>query len=143
MLDVRFRRVPVTAAALVALAAVSGCSNREAPTNKEAHNGTATASAASDGVQEVTITSGVDLRFHPATIVVHPGKVRIVLKNTAKPGAGPPHNLQMNGLPGVFIGTTAAGAEQSVTFTAPAPGTYGFVCTIHAAQNQTGKLIVR
>ena len=139
----RFRRLPVTAAALVALVVVSGCSNREAPTNKRGHVGTATASPAADGIQQVTITSGVDLRFHPSTIVVHPGKVRITLDNTAKPGAGPPHNLQMNGLPGVFIGTTVAGASQSVTFTAPAPGTYSFVCTIHAAQNQTGKLIVR
>ena len=143
MLDVRFGRVLVCVVALVALAVVSGCSNREAPSNKRAHNGTATASPASDGVQQVIITSDVDLRFHPSTIVVHPGKVRIVLKNTAKPGAGPPHNLLVNGLPGVFIGTTEAGATQSVTFTAPAPGTYSFVCTIHRAQNQTGKLIVR
>jgi plastocyanin len=143
VLGMRFRRVPVTAAALVALAAASGCSNREAPANKQAHNGTATASPGADGVQQVTITSGVDLRFHPSTIVVHPGKVRVVLANTAKPGAGPPHNLLVNGLPGVFIGTTVAGAHQSVTFTAPAPGEYSFVCTIHAAQNQTGKLIVR
>jgi plastocyanin len=139
----RFRRAPVSAAALVALAVVSGCSNREAPSNKRGHTGTATASAAADGVQQVTITSDVDLRFHPSTIVVHRGRVRIVLENTAKPGSGPPHNLQVTGLPGAFIGTTVAGTAQSVTFTAPAPGTYTFVCLIHAAQNQTGKLIVR
>ena len=139
----RFRRLPVTATALVALVVAAGCSNREAPSNKRTHAGTATASAVADGLQQVTITSDVDLRFHPSTIVVHPGRVRIVLRNTAKPGAGPPHDLQVTGLPGAFIGTTVAGASQSVTFTAPAPGSYTFICRIHAAQNQTGKLIVR
>jgi plastocyanin len=136
----RVRRVSVGALALLV---VAGCSNAESPTNKRTHSGTATASAAADGVQTVVITSGVDLRFHPSTIVVHRGEVRIVLDNTSKPGAGPPHDLQVTGLPGAFIGTTQAGQQQSVTFTAPAPGTYRFICRIHAAQNQTGKLIVR
>lgn len=127
---------------VVALALVAGCSNREAPINKRTHPGTATASAV-DGVQQITVTSGADLRFHPSTLIVHPGKVRIVLVNTGKPGAAPPHNLQVTGLPGAFVPTTMAGRTGSVTFTAPAPGTYRFVCLIHAAQNQTGKLIVR
>jgi plastocyanin len=139
----RRRRSATVVVALAMLLTTAACSNRNSPTNKRAHTGTATASPASDGIQQVTITSDVDLRFHPSTIIVHPGKVRIVLDNTAKPGAGPPHNLKVSGLPGVFIGTTVAGQRQSVTFTAPAPGSYGFVCTIHAAQNQTGKLIVR
>jgi plastocyanin len=139
----RLRRVTTAAVVLPLLVLVAGCSNRQSPTNKRAHPGTASASPASDGVQQVVITSGVDLRFHPSTIIVHRGKVRIVLDNTSKPGAGPPHNLQVTGLPGAFIGTTVAGQAQAVTFTAPAPGTYSFVCLIHAAQNQTGKLIVR
>jgi plastocyanin len=73
---------------------------------------------------------------------VHRGEVRLVLRNTSRPDNGPPHDLQFSGLP-FYIGTVQAGAEASVTFTAPAPGTYGFVCTIHANQNQTGKLVVR
>lgn len=135
------RRV-VPAALLAALALVAGCSNRESPTNKRAHPGSATASPV-EGIQEITVTSGTDLRFHPSTLVVHPGKVRVVLVNTAQAGAGPPHNLQVTGLPGAFVPTTVAGRTSSVTFTAPAPGTYQFVCTIHAAQGQTGKLVVR
>jgi plastocyanin len=133
------RRASLTALAVLL---VAGC-NSEAPTNKRPQRGTGTASPGAGGVQTITVTSGTDLRFHPSTLIVHPGRVRIVLDNTSKPGAGPPHDLQFSGLPGIYIGTTVAGQQQSVTFTAPAPGTYGFVCTIHAAQNQTGKLIVR
>ncbi|MDT4914879.1 MAG: hypothetical protein QOC66_4007 [Pseudonocardiales bacterium] len=129
--------------AVVALALLASCSNRESPTNKRPQAGTATASSV-DGVQEIVITSGVDLRFHPSTLVVHPGKVRIVLENTSKPGAGPPHNAIFAGLPGADVPLAMAGrAAQSATFTAPAPGTYTFVCSIHAAQGQTGKLIVK
>jgi plastocyanin len=134
------RRVfPMALAVLLA----AGCSNAESPTNKRTHAGTASATAGSDGIQTVTLTSGVDLRFTPSTIVVRPGRVRIVLANRSKPGAGPPHDLQFRDLPGVYIGTTQPGRQQSVSFEAPAPGTYRFVCSIHAAQNQTGKLVVR
>jgi plastocyanin len=133
-------RASLAAAALV-VTVCAGCSNREAAVNKRAHNGTGTASPVA-GIQTITVTSGVDLRFHPSTLVVHSGRVRIVLQNTSKAGAGPPHNLEVTGLPGVFVPTTAAGQTQSMTFTAPAPGTYDFVCTIHANQGQTGKLVV-
>jgi plastocyanin len=129
-------------ASVAALALLLAACHSASPTNRRAHSGTATATAGSNGVQTVVITSSVDLRFHPSTVVVHPGRVRLVLDNTAKPGAGPPHDLQFDGLP-VYIGTTQAGRQSSVTFTAPAPGTYSFVCTIHANQGQTGKLIVR
>jgi len=127
--------------ATVLASVLTGCVTEPAA-NTRTHAGTATASPAPDGVQTVVIRTGVDLRFHPSTIVVHPGRVRLVLDNTSKPAQGPPHDLQFNGLP-FYIGTVQAGAQGSVTFTAPAPGTYSFVCTIHAAQNQTGKLVVR
>jgi plastocyanin len=68
--------------------------------------------------------------------------VRVILDNTAVPGSGPPHNFQVTGLPGSFVPLTSAGKKQSVTFTAPAPGKYRFVCTIHQTQGQTGTLIV-
>ncbi|HVU91594.1 MAG TPA: cupredoxin domain-containing protein [Jatrophihabitans sp.] len=138
----QLRRAAVAGlASLLAVGTLAAC-NSESPTNRRTHSGTGTATPGPGGVQTVVIRSGVDLRFHPSTIVVHPGSVRLVLDNTAKPGAGPPHDLQFSGLP-VYIGTTQAGRESSVTFTAPAPGTYNFVCTIHARQGQTGKLIVR
>jgi plastocyanin len=132
-------RAAVLLCALVALAA---CSNREPAVNKRPHNGTGIASDVG-GVQQVVLRAGVDLRFHPSTIVVHRGQVRIVLINTSKPGAGPPHDVQVTNLPAADVALTAAGQTQSVTFTAPAPGTYSFVCSIHAAQGQTGKLVVK
>jgi plastocyanin len=128
-------------ALLTALVLLAGCSNRESPTNKRPHNGTDTASSVG-GKQEIVVTTGVDLRFHPATIVVHPGLVRLVLKNVSSNGAGPPHDISVSGLPAANVPLTSAGRTTSVTFTAPAPGTYNFVCTIHANQGQTGKLVV-
>lgn len=125
-----------------ALLLVAGCSNREAPTNKRPHTGTGTASSIG-GTQQIVVTTGVDLRFHPATIVVHPGLVRLVLNNVATNGTGPPHDIVVSGLPAADVPLTTAGRTTSVTFTAPAPGTYNFVCTIHANQGQTGKLVVK
>jgi plastocyanin len=136
------RRSSAAVLALLLAGGLVACTNRESAINKRTHPGTATASTNGAGVQIVVVHAGVDLRFRPSTIVVHPGRVRLVLDNTAKPGVGPPHDLQFSGLP-FYIGTTQAGREAGITFEAPAPGTYRFVCTIHAAQNQTGKLIVR
>jgi plastocyanin len=132
------RRAVAIAAALAALA---GCA-REAAVNRRPQSGTGVASLV-NGVQQIVVRSGLDLRFHPATLVVHPGRVRIVLVNTAKPGAGPPHDIQFAGLPGADVALVAAGGSASVTFDTPEPGTYAFVCSIHARQGQTGKLIVR
>ena len=131
------RRIAV---ALLALAALASCSNREAEVNKRPHTGTGTASEVG-GIQQIVVRTGLDLRFHPSTLVVHPGRVRIVLVNTANPGG--PHDLQVPSLPGVYVPQADAGQTRSVTFTAPAPGTYSFVCSFHAAQGQTGKLIVK
>ena len=127
--------------AVVAVLVLSGCTNGSTPAAKRTHSGTASASTVG-GIQQVTITTGNDLRFHPATIVVHPGKVRIVLKNTAKVGSGPPHNVDILGLPGQ-VPLTGAGDTSSYVFTAPSPGKYTFVCTIHVKQGQTGTMIVR
>lgn len=137
------RRVSALVWALVwvaAVALVAGCSNAESPSNKRPHNGTGTATAVGN-VQQITITTGTDYRFHPSTIVVHPGRVRITLANTAR--SGPPHNLSVTGLPGAFVPLTGAGGSDAATFTAPAPGRYQFVCTIHVAQGQTGTLVVK
>jgi plastocyanin len=128
--------------AVLTLALLVSCSNRESPTNKRPHTGTGTASPVA-GVQQIIVTAGVDLRFHPSTLVVHPGQVRIVLVNTSKAGAGPPHNAIFSGLPAADVPLAMAGQTQTVTFTAPAPGTYDFVCSIHQRQGQTGKLIVK
>jgi plastocyanin len=130
---------------VLALAAVlgvsAGCASQGA-VDTQPHAGTEVASM-SNGVQSVVVRAGVDDRFHPSTIVVHPGKVRLVLLNTAKKGAGPPHDLQFAKLPGADLPTVEAGYSASVTFTAPEPGTYSFVCSIHAVQGMTGKLVVK
>jgi plastocyanin len=129
--------------ALALLASLAACA-RTPEVNSRPHPGTGTATVADDGVQQVIVKTGVDLRFDPSTIVVHPGRVRIVLVNTAAKGAGPVHNLTFSGLPDADdVPDVQAGYAASATFVAPAPGTYSFVCTIHASQGQTGKLIVR
>ena len=139
-MDLRRPFVPAAALAIVVLGA-AGCVS-EPSVNARPHTGTGTASEVA-GVQQITLRSGLDLRFTPSTIVVHPGTVRLVLVNTSKPGAGPPHNVTFAGLPSANVATTDAGRQSSVMFIAPAPGTYHFVCSIHAAQGQTGTLIVR
>jgi plastocyanin len=137
----RPRRSTVPLAVAAAALVVASCSNTDSVAAKRPHRGSATASPV-NGVQQITVEAGNDLRFHPSTLIVHPGKVRVVLDNSAKPGSGPPHNFSLGGLPGAFIPATTAGQQQSVTFVAPSPGTYHFVCTFHETQGQTGTLIV-
>ena len=129
----------VTCAAAV-LAVAAACSNSSPQVSKNPHTGNETASV-SGGVQQVVLTTGPDLRFHPSTITVHPGRVHIVLKNKA-PGGGPPHNLLGAKVPGLSLPLVTAGQQTSTTFIAPAPGRYNFVCTIHEAQGQRGVLVV-
>ncbi len=124
----------------VAVLTLVGCSNGKSAVAKNPHTGDVTAST-SNGIQQITLTTGPDLRFHPSTITVHPGRVHVVLKNIA-PDGGPPHNLQGTDLPGLVVGEVDAGQTQSTTFTAPAPGRYRFVCTFHETQGQTGTLVV-
>lgn len=131
------RRIAACLAAVAAL--LAGCSNTEPAVNRNPHTGTATASSVGT-VQQVTITTGDDYRFHPSTIVVHPGRVRIVLRHT---GTGGPHDWSLTGFPAAFVPLTQAGGTNSATFVAPSPGRYRFVCTIHVRQGQTGTLVVR
>ena len=136
-------RIGVAAVSLaLAAGAVAGCSNSESAQQKEPVSGSGTASAV-NGVQQITVVTGADLRFHPSTLVVHPGKVEIILQNKVSGGSGgPPHNLLISGLPGAFVPLTASGDVGKVTFTAGKVGRYHFVCTIHVQQGQTGTLVV-
>ena len=136
------RRTGAAVAALLLVAgAAGGCSNSRSAAQKKPQSGSGTASTVA-GVQQITVRTGADLRFHPSTLVVHPGKVRIILVNRTNSGNGPPHNLQVTGLPGAAVPLTPAGDVASVTFTAGTPGRYHFVCTIHVQQGQTGTLVV-
>ena len=133
----------VLMAALV-VAALAACSNTSSPVNRRPHTGSATASTietASGPVQQVTIDATDDFRFVPSTVYVHTGeKVKIILVHT---GTGAPHNWQLTEFPGDAVPlVTGQGEALSDTFTAPAPGKYQFVCTIHVRQGQTGTLVV-
>jgi plastocyanin len=129
------RTVAVAACAVVLLA---GCSNRTANVNRRPQSGASTA-AEVDGVQQVTVKADDKYRFTPDTITVHPGQVKITLINT---GNGAPHDLSLTGFPADFVPLASSGQTTTATFTAPAPGRYQFVCTIHVAQGQTGTLVV-
>ncbi|HEU5006529.1 MAG TPA: cupredoxin domain-containing protein [Jatrophihabitantaceae bacterium] len=124
----------LAAAAALGLAA---CSNTQPAANKAPHTGSATASTV-NGVQQVTIHAS-DFRFSPSTITVHPGKVKVILVND---GGGAPHNFQVPKFPSDWVPLTANGDTKESTFTAPAPGRYQFVCTIHTQQGMTGTLVV-
>jgi plastocyanin len=132
------RRVVGFAACAALVIGLAGCSNRQPSINRNPHSGSTTAGAVA-GVQQITVSADDQYRFTPDTITVHPGQVKITLVNK---GHGAPHNLSVNGFPAAFVPLAGAGQTTTATFTAPAPGRYQFVCTIHVAQGQTGTLIV-
>jgi plastocyanin len=127
---------PLAVVAAVAVT-VTGCQNQSA-INREPQTG-ATTAAPSNGIEDVVITADAKYRFTPATITVHPGRVRITLKHL---GGGAPHDWQLQGFPADYVPLTQPGQTKSIEFTAPAPGTYKFICTIHVTQGQTGTLVV-
>ena len=127
------------AAVLLAAGLLVGCSNREplkppqvGPTEVAIHPG-------ADGVQRVTVDAGDDNRFSPAIIDATVGPIRLTLHHT---GTGAPHTLYGATVPGLRVPLVRAGETSSIQFTASHPGRYGFVCTIHEAQGQTGTLVV-
>ena len=132
-----FRPAPRAVAVVAVSLLLAGCQT-ESAINREPHAGATTASATT-GVQDVVITTDQRYRFTPSTITVHPGKVRITLKHV---GTGAPHDWSLPDFPADYVPLVSAGQAKSVEFTAPAPGTYKFVCTIHVPQGQTGTLIV-
>ncbi|HEY3736989.1 MAG TPA: cupredoxin domain-containing protein [Jatrophihabitans sp.] len=142
MLRTRDPIVLLAATVGAVLVLASACSSSDAHNNgaPQVQPTSAVTASAVGGIQQVVISAGDDLRFTPAVIAVHPGKVELIVKNVGK---GAPHNLQFPGLPtDDWIPLTSAGQSNSITFTAPAVGTYKFVCSIHEQQGQTGQLIV-
>jgi plastocyanin len=136
----------VVTALLTGLLALTGCGNEE-PALPEA---TRTAGAggavatASDGVQEITLETGDDYVFTPATFTVAPGQVRLTVRNTADQlthnfmfttGKGPAEITEE-------IPVLAPGESKTIEFTATAPGDYPFECSFHAALGQVGTMTV-
>lgn len=135
------RAAGVLSVGLAAGLLLAGCSNSQSSASRRPHSGSASATPV-DGVQQVTVQATSTYRFVPSTIIVHPGRVRVELVNTGKPGQAAPHNWSLQGLPGAASPLVQAGDTAVITFTAPSPGTYTYVCTIHEKQGQTGKLVV-
>jgi plastocyanin len=100
-------------------------------------SGTATPSAAI----EVTIRTGTGetLAFEPAEIIVRAaGPVTVTFQN----GSSVPHNLVFTGrLTAASRTIVEPGSSERLLLVPPSPGTYPFVCTIHAGM--AGNLIVR
>lgn len=136
-------RAVVLVGCAAALAAGSATACASAPINRRGYSGSVAASTVG-GVQQVTLTTGDDYRFHPSTFSVRPGKVEVILRNTGK---GAPHDFQVTGFPTDFVPLAQAGATRHATFMVP-PVTHGaatkyqFACTIHKGQGQIGTMIV-
>lgn len=137
--------MPPSSRVLLRAAVATGCATAvlvacqtQASINRRPQGGTSTA-AVVDGLQVVVVKAGDTYRFNPATIVVHPGRVRIALVNVGK---GAPHDWTLEDVPGAASPLAPSGETKTATFIAPAPGAYTFVCTIHKKQGQTGKLVV-
>lgn len=102
----------------------------------------------------ITIEGSDSFAFSPASFSAATGSaVTITFKN----GGGLDHNVvvvpgdkdpltvtEADGLPGMSTGTVSGGQEKQVTFTAPAAGSYKYVCTIpgHAAGGMVGTLTI-
>ena len=86
--------------------------------------------------QVVHVTGTARLRFVPDRVEVSPGKVRVEF---TVPKGSAPHSFTIRALDvdtGVFDDDT-----KSVSFTVSQPGTYTYICTIHASM--TGTLVVK
>ena len=101
-------------------------------------------STAADGVQEITLETGDDYVFTPATFTVAPGQIRLTVRNTADQLT---HNFVFTADTGPApitetIPVLAPGESQTIEFTVTAPGDYPFECTFHAALGQVGTMTV-
>lgn len=134
----RFTKATACVAACAAVALAAGCSNRESPRFSAAQpSSVVTATAGADGVQRVDLQATDADRFVPNSVVVHPGKVTLVLHNTGVV----PHTLEIPSL-GVDTGNVGKHGVKSVTFTVEKPGSYPFVCAYHVTLHMDGTLKV-
>jgi len=92
-------------------------------------------SAAGQTVQVTVGTDrGADLLFDPATATVTAGQVRLTFENRATV----PHNLTLGAPINAATSTVVApGTAETIEFSAPDPGDYTFVCTLHPGMSGT------
>jgi plastocyanin len=133
-------------ALLTGLLALTGCSNEEPtlPAATRTAGAAGAVSTAADGVQEITLETGDDYVFTPASFTVSPGQVRLTVRNTAEQL---PHNFRFTTGKGPAeiteqIPVLAPGESKTIDFTATAPGDYPFECTFHVALGQVGTMTV-
>jgi plastocyanin len=130
--------VAVVAAAVAATVAVAGCGNRQAPRfSGGGQHGTVTVTPGPGGVEHVVIDATDADRFIPSTVVVRPGKVTVVVRNTG----AVPHTFEIPSL-GVNTGNIGKHQTKQVTFTVDRPGTYAFDCAYHVTLHMDGILRV-
>lgn len=138
-------RALVLAAALLVLA---GCSSPASDSDSSGSTGPASSSNpgfAPPQPQTVHMTASgqfsAGVAFEPNEFtVISGGEVTVLLHNSVKDGVS--HNWKVDGV--ATVPTTSAGASNEVTFTAPAPGTYTFYCSIgsHRAAGLEGTMTV-
>ena len=141
-------RAGLVPAVLVALAVLSGCTNAE-PALPEATRTTGgdvgAVSTAADGLQEITLETGDDYVFTPATFSVAPGQVRLTVRNVAEQMV---HNFEFSAGQGPAaivekIPILAPGDVETIEFAVTAPGDHRFECSFHLAQGQVGTMTVQ
>jgi plastocyanin len=127
---------------------LGGCTNTQ-PTLPEPTRPTGgdagALSTAQDGVQEITLETGDDSVFTPATFTVAPGQVRLTVRNVAEQMV---HNFEFSAGQGPAaivekIPILAPGDVETIEFTATATGDYPFECTFHLALGQVGTMTVQ
>ena len=137
-------RAGLVAALAVAGIAAAGCAGSGTHPAAGSTNGSQPSSSAPPASrttgQNVTIEGMNTLKFAPATISVHPGSVRITLKDM---GAYP-HNIVIPALHVTSPTVTGdpGGTSVSFTVTFPHSGHYAFHCQYHQSAGMTGVFVV-
>jgi plastocyanin len=101
--------------------------------------GCAGSSSANAGV--ITV-KGSEYKFDPATVTVEHGqKVTLTFENVGTTT----HDWQADGVSGAATGPVQPKQQKTITFTAPAAGTYKVECTEpgHAEAGMVGQLVVK
>jgi plastocyanin len=95
------------------------------------------ATAGSDGVQRIEVTTGDDLRFTPSLVQAHTGVIEFVFHNAGTTA----HDIAVE--PGTTAtGNLNGGDTRTVRVTVDKPGRYPFPCLYHVSSGMTGTLEV-
>ena len=145
---VRYQRFAICLTASTIALSLLGCSSNDAGQNSKTsrpnQSPAALRSAQEDQevragtVQVVKIQANDSLRFTPATLVVRPGRVRLIFTVTGRQ----PQTFSSRAL-NADSGNVLAGHTATIDLVAPAPGKYAFYSAYHRKQGMVGKMLVR